>query len=287
MESLKPKINILGPCAAESETQILTMARVLNEHNVGIMRASWWKPRTKPTRDENGNLIEGVGIAAAPWFANATRMGLTVATEVMIPDHVSQVMHGIVGNNGIPEQVLLWLGSRNQNHLDQREIAKTLLGESPEQVRLMIKNQPWLDEKHWLGIVDHVTDAGFPPERILLCHRGFAPGREPNPNKLRNLPDWEMAMRVKEKTGLPMLVDPSHIGGSRKNVWRILAEAAQFPFDGVMLEVHPNPDKAVTDAQQQLSIADLDQILQIIGPKPKVSVPSRGITTNDASLDYQ
>jgi len=96
-----------------------------------------------------------------------------------------------------------------------------------------------------------------------------------------------MAMRVKEKTGLPMLVDPSHIGGSRKNVWRILAEAAQFPFDGVMLEVHPNPDKAVTDAQQQLSIADLDQILQIIGPKPKVSVPSRGITTNDASLDYQ
>ena len=252
----RQKINIFGPCAAESQDQIIAVVRALKERDVGIMRGSWWKPRTSPGFD-------GVGSQAAPWFAEVTRMGLIVATEVLLPNHVSEVMQGIVANGGNPEQVLLWLGSRNQNHLTQQEIARTLLGESPNTVRLMIKNQPWMDERHWLGIVEHVVSAGFPPERIIMCHRGFAPGNEPNPNGLRNLPDWEMAMRVKEETGLPMLIDPSHIGGTRANVWRILREAAQFPFDGVMLEVHPEPDKATTDAKQQLSIADLDQILEI------------------------
>lgn len=245
----------MGPCAAESRDQIINVAHALKEHDVGILRASWWKPRTTPGFD-------GVGIQAAPWFAQATNMGLTVATEVLLPSNVSEVLRGITQNGGDAEKVLLWLGSRNQNHITQREIVKTLLGESST-VRLMIKNQPWMDERHWLGIVDHVVGAGLPLNRILLCHRGFAPGQANNPHNLRNLPDYEIAMRVKETTGLPMLIDPSHIGGSRENVWRILREAAQFPFDGVMLEVHPDPDKAITDAKQQLSVSDLDQILRI------------------------
>lgn len=265
MERLQTKINIFGPCAAESRNQIITVAQALKEHGVGIERASLWKPRSEPVFDAKGKLIEGVGAKAAPWFAEATNMGVTVATEVMLPIHVKQVMRGIIKNGGNPENVLLWLGSRNQNDRIIRGIARTLLGEAPEQVKFMIKNQPWQDKKHWIGIVKHVVGAGFPPGRIIMCHRGFAPGNEPNPNGLRNLPNWEMAMQVKEETGLPMLVDPSHIGGTRDNVWRILKKAVQYSFDGVMLEVHPDPDKATTDAKQQLSIADLDQILQICG----------------------
>lgn len=261
----RQKINIFGPCAAESHDQIITVANALKERNVGIMRASWWKPRSEPVFDAKGKLIEGVGTKAAPWFAEATNMGITVATEVMLPIHVKQVMRGIIKNGGNPEKILLWLGSRNQNQLIQRRVAEVMLDEAPSSVKLMIKNQPWQDRKHWVGIVKHVVGAGFPPERIIMCHRGFALGNEPNPNRLRNLPNWEMAMRVREKTGLPMLIDPSHVGGTRANVWRILKEAAQFPFDGVMLEVHPDPDKATTDAKQQLSITDLDQILQICG----------------------
>ncbi|PJB89368.1 hypothetical protein CO083_00825, partial [Candidatus Roizmanbacteria bacterium CG_4_9_14_0_8_um_filter_34_12] len=117
----RQKINIFGPCAAESRNQIITVAQALKERYVEIMRASWWKPRTSPGFD-------GVGTQAAPWFADATSMGLTVATEVLLPNHVKEVMQGIIANGGNPEQVLLWLGSRNQNHLTQQEIARTLLG---------------------------------------------------------------------------------------------------------------------------------------------------------------
>lgn len=251
---MNKEIIIAGPCAAESRIQVLDIARGLKEHGLSIMRASLWKPRTKPG-------FEGVGSEGIPWLAEATKLGITVGTEVLLPSHVTEIVKGIT-KEGNPKNILLWLGSRNQNHFLQREIAKTMLGETSDEVRLMIKNQPWRDESHWLGIVDHVTDAGFPPERIILCHRGFSPGWSDNPAELRNLPDWEMAIKVKERTGLPMIIDPSHIGGSVENVFRIVEEAKKSPFDGLMVEVHPNPTVAKTDAKQQLSIDQLDELLK-------------------------
>jgi len=253
---MNKEIIIAGPCAAESRDQILDSARGLKEQGVSIIRASLWKPRTKPG-------FEGVGIEGIPWLAEATKLGITVGTEVLLPNHVSEVARGIAVN-GNPENILLWLGSRNQNHFIQREIAKTMLGETDRKVKLMIKNQPWRDESHWLGIIDHVTDAGFPPNRIILCHRGFSPGLADNHNELRNLPDWEMAMRVKERTGLPMIIDPSHIGGNVNNVIQIVNEAKEFPFDGLIIEAHPDPSNAKTDAKQQLSMSQLGELLKTI-----------------------
>jgi chorismate mutase len=251
-------ILIVGPCAAESRQQVIETAKRLKERDVHIMRASHRKPRTRPG-------FEGVGEEGIPWLAEVTKLGITVATEVLLPDHVSEVVKGISAE-GNPANILLWLGSRNQNHFLQQEIAKTMLGETDDSVKLMIKNQPWRDESHWLGIVDHVTDAGFPPERIILCHRGFAPGNENNPQRLRNLPDWNMAMRVKRITGLPMIIDPSHIGGSVENVFKVVEEAKKFPFDGLMIEVHPAPTTAKTDVRQQLNISELDQLLKTLKP---------------------
>ncbi len=253
---MNKEIVIAGPCAAESRNQILGSVVGLQEHGIHIMRASLWKPRTRPG-------FEGVGLVGIPWLAEATKLGVTVGTEVLLPSHVSEVVKGITAE-GNPKNILLWLGSRNQNHRLQREIARTMLGETSDNVKLMIKNQPWRDEAHWLGIVDHVTDAGFPLDRIILCHRGFSPGWSENQGGLRNLPDWDMAMKVKEITGLPMIIDPSHIGGSVDNVIRIVNEAKKFTFDGLIIEAHPDPTVAKTDAKQQLSMSQLGNLLKTI-----------------------
>ncbi len=247
---------IAGPCAAESRDQVWECANALKERGITIMRASLWKPRTKPG-------FEGIGFEGSPWFAEVTNLGITIGTEILLPDQVSGLIDGIINHNGDPANIFLWLGSRNQNHFIQREIARRILEEAPNNVRLLIKNQPWSDEIHWLGIVEHVVNAGVDPKRLVLCHRGFSPNGRGNPNNFRNLPDFDMAMRVKEVTKLPMLLDPSHIGGSVTNVFRVVEMATDFDFDGLMIEVHPIPSGARTDMKQQLSFQDLDKLLNL------------------------
>lgn len=249
------KIIIAGPCAAESQEQIINSAKELKKRGIRIMRASLWKPRTLPG-------FEGVGKKGIDWFAKVTKMGITVATEVLFPDQVSLVLK-IIKKNGNPDKILFWLGSRNQNHYLQRGIALRINQEAPKSVKLLIKNQPWKDEKHWLGIVDHVLSSGLAPERVILNHRGFSP-KGMNIFKMRNLPDFEMAMKIKKITGLPMVVDPSHIGGSVDNVFRVMKTAKKFDFDGMMVEVHPDPIHAKSDAKQQLNFQKFDELLKII-----------------------
>ncbi len=261
---LKERIDniiIAGPCAAQSREQVVTAARLLQERQVPIMRACLWKPRTKPG-------FEGVGETGIPWLAEAARMGITVATEVMLPDHVSAIAAGIQPSDG---QYLLWLGSRNQHHLIQREIAARMRAETPAGTKLMIKNQPWYNPDHWLGIIDHVTDAGFPMEDIYLCNRGTTPSpAEPNPQGYRNVPNHDTAMSVREQTGLPMLLDPSHIGGSVTNVNRVIDEVLHggYEYDGMIIEVSHDIPGAQSDQKQHLDFAGLDRQLQKIDYVP-------------------
>ena len=147
--------------------------------------------------------------------------------------------------------------------MEQKKMAK-ILATGPDGITLMFKNQMWEDEKHWLGILEHILSEGFPKELILMCHRGFAPGRAENPRGLRNLPDFEMAMRVKEKTALPMLLDPSHIAGQSALTLDICREAHHYAFDGYLVEMHSHPESAKTDAKQQLSPNQFQDFLQII-----------------------
>jgi len=252
----KQKIIIAGPCAAESREQVINCALTLKKQGIKIMRASLWKPRTQPG-------FEGVGLKGIPWLAEVTNLGMTVATEILLPEQLTQLIKGIC-KKGDLSKVLLWIGSRNQNHLIQREIAKIIKEKMPKNVKLLIKNQAWTDERHWLGIVDHIVGSGISPKRLILCHRGFAPHGQINPDNFRNLPDFEMAMRIKEKTGLSILIDPSHIGGSVDNVFKVVKQSANFNFDGMMVEVHPEPKNAQSDAKQQLTFKELNRLLKII-----------------------
>lgn len=244
------QINIAGPCAAESREQVLKSAQMAKERGVGTLRACLWKPRTTPSFD-------GVGEKGIEWLGEVAQLGLRPATEVLTENQASQVIDNISGKLG--KSILVWLGSRNQNHLIQRGIGNVVKGE--KLVNILIKNQPWGSEDHWKGIISHVIDGGADPSQIILCHRGFFPGTK----GLRNDPDFEMAMRVKKESGLPMLIDPSHIGGTTKSVLKIMQLARSFEedgvgFDGMMIEVHPDPSQAKTDKDQQLSWREFDQI---------------------------
>mgnify|MGYP001612629925 CR=1 FL=1 len=252
----KQKIIIAGPCAAESREQVINFALALKKQCIKIIRDTLWKPRTQPG-------FEGVGTKGIPWLSEVTMLGITVATEILLPEQLTQLIKGI-GKKGDLSKVLLWIGSRNQNHLIQREIAKIIKEKMPKNVKLLIKNQAWTDERHWLGIVDHIVGSGISPKRLILCHRGFASQGQKNPDNFRNPPDFEMAMRVKEKAGLPMLIDPSHIGGTVENVSKVMKMADKHNFDGMMIEVHPTPTEAKSDAKQQLTFKELENLLKIL-----------------------
>lgn len=250
----KPII-IAGPCAAESEEQIDIAIKGAKARNVDFVRVNLWKPRTKPGFD-------GLGEAGLPLVIKVAQAGLNPGLEVIMPEQVQTVMDAVLPHLGDNGKLLLWIGARNQNHIVQRDIAKLIA--SDERVYMMVKNQPWVSEEHWEGILEHVLGAGLPKERLLNCHRGFAPHGE-NPLGLRNIPDHEMAMRLKEKTGVPVIFDPSHTGGTVDNVFKVAEMAATYDNDGIIVEVHHDPAHALTDQKQQITWEQLDDLLKVMG----------------------
>jgi 3-deoxy-D-arabino-heptulosonate 7-phosphate (DAHP) synthase len=242
-------LQITGPCAAESKEQIHASIKLAKKRNVDFMRISLWKPRTKPGFD--GLKEDGIQL-----LVDAAKAGVNPSTEVLLPENAQKILDQVLPHLG-KGKLLLWIGARNQNHYIQQEIARVCAQDS--RVYLMMKNQPWVSEDHWMGIIEHGLTGGIKPDHLIICHRGFAPMGE-NPLNLRNMPDYEMAMRVKDKMKLKMVFDPSHIGGTVENVVKIANEAKKYDFDGFIIEVHPNPKVALTDAKQQLTWEQFDAL---------------------------
>ena len=252
LQEKQKKQIIAGPCALESRQQLQQSVQVMKELDIGTVRASLWKPRTQPG-------WEGLGASSLHVLLEETlAYGMTPATEIISAEHAESVVSVLYGF-GEEAPILVWIGARNQNHLEQKKISK-ILAKGPKSITFMFKNQMWDDERHWLGIYEHILQAGFPPERLMICHRGFSPGKLPNPEGFRNLPDFEMAMRIKERTGIPMILDPSHIGGTRENVFKVVRMAKDYDFDGYIIEVHTDPEHARTDSCQQLSPGPIQRV---------------------------
>ena len=245
----KPML-IAGPCAAESEEQIKIAIRNAKKRGLDFVRISLWKPRTKPG-------FEGLGEKGIKFLIQAAKERVNPATEVLVPEQAKKIIDKVLSENS-KTKLLLWIGARNQNHYIQREIARIAAGD--KRVFLMVKNQPWSSKEHWEGIIDHVLDGGINKDRLILCHRGYTPNGT-NPKGYRNLPEYSMAMEIKEKTGLPMIFDPSHTGGSVTNVIEIAKEALRYDFSGLIAEVHHNPKKALIDAKQQLTWKEFDNLM--------------------------
>ncbi len=248
--SKNERIIIAGPCALESEEQAMIAAQCAKMRNVDFVRMCLFKPRTKPG-------FEGLGESGIPILVKAAKMGVNPATEVTNPDDATKIIDAVMAATKTGK-LLIWIGSRNQNHFIQREIARLVA--SNKRVTLMLKNQPWFSKEHWEGIVEHALSGGIDKDQLIVCHRGFTPGVE-NPENYRNVPDFQMAMEVKQSTGLKMLFDPSHTGGTVPNVLKITGESQNFDFDGIIIEVHHDPSCALTDAKQQLTWDQFDDLL--------------------------
>lgn len=233
---------VAGPCSAESPEQVMETARGLAGQKVHVLRAGIWKPRTRP------GSFEGAGRAGLTWVKDAGRaVGLPVAVEVATPVHVGYAL-----NAGID---ILWIGARTTaNPFLVAELAAALRGST---VPVLVKNPINPDVQLWLGALERLADGGV--KRLGAVHRGFS---TQSPGPYRNEPIWRIPLELRRLApGIPLLCDPSHICGSIGPLAAICQSALDLLFDGFMIEVHCCPERAKSDAAQQLTPAAFAEMM--------------------------
>ena len=234
---------VAGPCSAESEEQVMSICREMAANNsVQMLRAGIWKPRTRP------NSFEGLGSIALPWLVQAGKeYNLPVTTEVANTKHVEQALKAGVD--------VLWIGARTTvNPFAVQEIADAVKGID---IPVMIKNPINPDLQLWLGAFERFENVGVTD--LSGIHRGFSMYNHP---KYRNIPNWEIPIALKEnRPDLPIICDPSHITGNRNLLLEVSQKAMDLNFEGLMIETHPNPEDAWSDAAQQVTSEGLKSIL--------------------------
>lgn len=234
---------IAGPCSAETEEQVLQIAHALKDTDVNYYRAGIWKPRTRP-----GN-FEGVGAIGLKWLQKVKEeTGLKTATEVANRTHVDLALEHDVD--------MLWIGARSTvSPFIVQEIADALQGTDKI---VLIKNPVNPDLSLWLGAVERLYSADI--KRLGVIHRGFSTYQK---TKYRNIPEWQLPIELQTRfPDLPIINDPSHITGKRNMIFDVSQTALDLNFDGLMIETHHNPDKAWSDAAQQVTPQRLIQIMK-------------------------
>lgn len=239
----KRPVIISGPCSAESEEQLIETCLALAESGqVDILRAGIWKPRTRP------NTFEGVGAVGIDWLVSARKAtGLPISVEVANTNHVDEAM-----KRGVD---ILWIGARTTvNPFSVQEIADALKGTD---VTVLVKNPIHPDIELWTGALERINQAGV--SQLGMIHRGFA---QHGHSVYRNEPKWQLAIEMKRRfPTLPLLCDPSHIGGKRNLLQALAQQAMDMDYDGLMIEAHRNPLEALSDKDQQVTPQDLATIL--------------------------
>lgn len=234
---------IAGPCSAETETQVLETARALALiPEVKVFRAGIWKPRTRP------GAFEGMGEEALKWLQKVkAETGLLTAVEAGNPEHVEELLkHGID---------IIWIGARTTvNPFAVQEIADAVKGND---VHVWVKNPINPDLKLWMGAIERIEKAGI--ENVVAIHRGFQVYEN---SVYRYPPKWDIPISLmSERPDLKIVCDPSHITGKRDMLLSVSQKAMDLGFDGLMIETHPNPDQAWSDAAQQITPQTLQQLL--------------------------
>ncbi len=247
---------IAGPCSAETEEQLVQTAQGVKQAGAHILRAGIWKPRTRP-----GN-FEGVGAIGLKWLKRAKKeTGMLTTVEVANPYHVELAIKNEVD--------ILWIGARTSvNPFAIQEIADALKGVDKI---VLVKNPVNPDLALWIGALERIEKAGI--TKLGAIHRGFSSFRK---MKYRNEPLWQIPIDLKTKfPELPLINDPSHITGNREMIFDVSQTAIQLKFDGLMIETHINPDKAWSDAAQQITPGVLKNIVNRLEiPKDKAFDPA-------------
>ncbi len=233
LHTVEKPLLISGPCSAESKEQMLETAAQLAETGiVKIFRAGIWKPRTRP------DSFEGIGTKGLVWLREVKeQFGFLTATEVANAQHVKEA---------IAQQVdILWIGARTVvNPFSVQEIADAI---KDTDIPVLVKNPINPDLQLWIGALERINKAGI--TKIAAIHRGFSSHEH---SAYRNIPMWEIPIELMRLyPDLPLLCDPSHIGGNRELLAPISQQAMDLNMAGLMLESHCNPDVALSDKHQQ------------------------------------
>jgi len=247
---------IAGPCSAESEEQVMQVAKALSGMGIRIMRAGIWKPRTKP------GCFEGIGKEGLPWLQRVKKeTGMYIAVEVANAQHVQAAVEAGVD--------ILWIGARTTvNPFAVQEIADSLKGTDKP---VLVKNPVNPDLDLWIGALERLDKAGL--HRLGVIHRGFSAYGE---SRYRNAPQWQIAIELRRRIpGLPIICDPSHMGGKRELVQPLSQLALDLGMDGLMIEVHPDPSCALSDASQQLTPDDFMKMTADLKVRSNMSVEEK------------
>lgn len=246
-------IIIAGPCSAETLEQTMSTALDLSRNGIKIFRAGIWKPRTKPGG------FEGIGEKGLCWLSEVKKAtGMSTSTEVATKAHVEAAI-----NAGID---MLWIGARTSaNPFAMQEIADTIAKLNPD-IPVLVKNPVNPDLELWVGALMRLYNAGV--RRLGAIHRGFSTYGK---HLYRNVPQWEVPFELARRySNLPIICDPSHIGGKRELVGPLSQEALDMGFDGLIIESHCNPDCALSDKSQQVTPEVLNFILSTLVVRDQV-----------------
>jgi chorismate mutase len=212
-----------------------------------MLRAGVWKPRTSP------GTFEGVGLKGLAWMAEAKRLtGLPIGVEVASAKHVEGALEFEVD--------CVWIGARTTvSPFAVQEVADALKGSG---VSVLIKNPMNPDIDLWAGAVKRFAAVGIPMENIGLIHRGFSYFGQ---QKYRNAPMWPLAFEMRSRFPDTMMIcDPSHMAGTTEYIQELSQSAADLRYDGLIIESHICPAKALSDAKQQLIPGELERLVKSI-----------------------
>jgi len=242
IKKIRPFV-IAGPCSVETEEQTHTIIQALkSEGKTQMIRGGIWKPRTRP------DSFEGIGEQGLPWISEASKnVGIPFAVEVANAKHVEQALS--YGTD------VLWIGARTTvNPFAVQEIADALRGTT---IPVMIKNPINPDVNLWIGAFERLQQAGI--SDLTAIHRGFSVYKH---DTYRNVPTWEIPIALKQELAdIPLICDPSHIAGRTDLLLEVSQKALDLNYNGLMIETHPTPALAWSDAKQQITAEVLTVLL--------------------------
>jgi 3-deoxy-7-phosphoheptulonate synthase len=231
-------VMVAGPCAVESEEQILKTARAVKKAGADLLRGGAFKPRTGPHTFQ-GLKEEGLKLLALA----REETGLPIVTEVMSPDNV-----GLVAEYAD----LLQIGARNMQNFDLlREVGRI---KKP----VLLKRGMSATIEEFLAAAEYILAEGN--SQVVLCERGIRTFE----TATRNTLDLSVVPLIKELSHLPIMVDPSHATGRRSLVSPMAKAALVAGAHGILVEVHPEPEKALSDGPQSLTFQGFDRLMEEI-----------------------
>ncbi len=230
-----PSIVIAGPCSVESEDQLRRTAETVRKAGVRFMRGGAFKPRTSPYS------FQGLGFDGLELLKKVSReFDLFIVSEVMEPAHVPAIQEFTD---------IVQVGSRNmQNYPLLRQIGNI-------RKPVLLKRGAAATIEEWLMAAEYILAGGN--DKVILCERGIRSFE----TTLRFTQDISAVPVIKKMSHLPILVDPSHATGRRDMVSSMARAAIAAGADGIMVEVHPDPDRALSDGAQSLTFELFEEMM--------------------------